>query len=179
LVATHALTSLQISPAKIEVDDSDLEEEVQGYLDEASIKLTEDDMTVLMWCCIGVRRRPGRNSSFFVRLVLAISVDTLLVEHAEGLYALATRNRGDDNEQEKRKSPSTICSKTSSSRPEVIPLDRSGLNSAEMPHPPQRFNDAGSSVVIAIESDSLATADTAATAATAETTKSSGGQAVP
>ena len=163
LSAAHTLISLQLSPTKIMANDSDLEEDVQGYLDESDIELNEDEMALLMWLCIGVQRRPGSNSSFFVRHVIVISVDTLRAEHAESLYTLVTRDRGEDNEQGKHKSPSTISSKTSSSRSEVIPLDFSGLNLDEMPDPPQLFNDAGSSIVIAMESDSLATADTADT----------------
>lgn len=152
-------------------DDSSLEEDVQGYLDESDIELNDDEMTLLMWQCHGVQRRPGGNSSSFVRMVLAISVDaSFRAEHAEGLYALVSRDRGEVNEQEEHKSPSTISSKTSNSRTEVIPLDLSGRNFADMPHPP--FNDAGSSIVIVNESDSLATADTA------DPTKSAGGKAV-
>lgn len=172
LTAAHALIFLQLSPTQTMANGRGLEEDVQGYLDESDIELNEDETEVLIWLCIAVQRRPGRNSSFFVRQV-AISVDTLRAEHAEGLYTLVTRDRGEDNEQEEHKSPSTISSKTSSSRSEVIPLDFSGLNLDEMPDPPQLFNDAGSSIVIAMESDSLATMDTA------DTTKSSGGQAAP
>ena len=80
-------------------NDSSLEEDVQEYLDESDIELNEDEMEVLMWLCIGAQRRPGGNSSFFVRQV-AISVGTLRAEHAEGLYTLATRDRGEDSKQE-------------------------------------------------------------------------------
>ena len=106
--AAHALISLQPSPTETVANDSGLEEDVQGYLDESEIELNDDEMTVLMWQCSGVQRRPGSNSSIFVRQVLAISVDTLRAEHAESLYTLVTRDRGEDNEQGKHKSPSTI-----------------------------------------------------------------------
>jgi hypothetical protein len=154
-------------------DDTGLEEAVQTYLDESGIELTDDEMAVLMWQCsaLHAHRRPFGNSSLFVRQVLAISVDKLRAEHAEGLYALVTRDRdNDDDEQEEHKSPSTISTKTAISRTEVIPLDLSGLDFEDLSHQPQPFNDAGSSIVIDIESDSSATADT---------TKSSEGQAAP
>ena len=81
-------------------NDSSLEEDVQGYLDESDIELNDYEMEVLMWLCIGAQRRPGGNSSIFVRHVIVISVGTLRAEHAEGLYTLVTRNRGEDSKQE-------------------------------------------------------------------------------
>ena len=82
-------------------------------------------MATLMMLCIGAQRLRGRNIHVFVRLVLfAVSVDSFCAEHAEGLYALITRDRGENG-----------------SRTEVIPLDLSGLDVRNMPHPPRPFYD--------------------------------------
>ena len=75
-----------------------------------------------MMLCIGAQILRGRDIHVLVRF--AVSVDSFCAEHAEGLYALITRDRGENG-----------------SRTEVIPLDLSGLDVGDMPHPPRPFYD--------------------------------------